>query len=253
MNELPSAPETPHLSQSIAVPLGSNPAEQRPIGTVVAAAEAILREPRRVMYHLHNSSPARLIWAMLLIAAFCGLLYGLVAGTFSGKEQLWAAPVKIVVGLLISGLICLPSLYIFSCLSGSPARLTEVLGFLAALLALSAVLLIGFAPVAWIFSASTESLTAMGALHLGFWIIATSFGLRFLYAAFATLNPKSVVGIRVWALIFVLVQLQMMTAIRPILGRSESFLPTQKKFFVAHWLDCLGNSVRGDARSTARD
>ena len=129
----------------------------------------------------------------------------------------------------------------------------QLFGFLAALLALSAVLLIGFAPVAWIFSASTESLTAMGALHLGFWIIATSFGLRFLYAAFATLNPKSVVGIRVWALIFVLVQLQMMTAIRPILGRSESFLPTQKKFFVAHWLDCLGNSVRGDARSTARD
>jgi len=41
------------------------------------------------------------------------------------------------------------------------------------------VLLIGFAPVAWLFSQSTESLLLMGALHLVFWLIATYFGLRF--------------------------------------------------------------------------
>jgi len=32
----------------------------------------------------------------------------------------------------------------------------------------------------------------------------------------------------------------MTTALRPILGRSDTFLPREKKFFVAHWLDTLG-------------
>ena len=57
-------------------------------------------------------------------------------------------------------------------------------GLVAGLLALMTVLLIGFAPVAWVFSQSTSSLVAMGALHLAFWLVATVFGLRFLFAGF---------------------------------------------------------------------
>ena len=56
---------------------------------------------------------------MLLITVVCSLVYGVVTGTFSGGTQLWAAPIKIAGGLLISAAICLPSLYIFTCLSGS--------------------------------------------------------------------------------------------------------------------------------------
>ena len=41
-----------------------------------------------------------------------------------------------------------------------------------------ALLLIGFAPVAWIFSQSTDSIAFMGALHLILWAIGISFGLR---------------------------------------------------------------------------
>ena len=133
-----------------------------------------------------------------------------------------------------------PSLYIFSCLSGSPARLSQVFGFLAGLLALSAILLIGFAPVAWVFSASTKSVAGMGALHLLFWIVATWFGLRFLMAGLRQFAPKSSDAVKVWAVIFILVQLQMMTALRPLIGKSDTFLPQEKKFFIAHWLDCLG-------------
>jgi len=47
------------------------------------------------------------------------------------------------------------------------------------LLMLMTILLIGFAPVAWLFSQSTESLGWMGFLHLLFWLIATAFGVRF--------------------------------------------------------------------------
>src|SRR5947209_17501984 len=99
-------------------------------------------------------------------------------------HQLWAAPVKLALGMLISAVICLPSLYIFTCLSGSQARLAEMCGLLIGLLLLMTLLLVGFAPVAWLFSQSTDSLPWMGVLHLLFWFIAVFFGLRFLESAF---------------------------------------------------------------------
>jgi hypothetical protein len=33
--------------------------------------------------------------------------------------------------------------------------------------------------------------------------------------------------------------LQMTTALRPIVGRAETPLPTEKKFFLSHWADNL--------------
>ena len=153
--------------------------------------------------------------------------------------QLWAAPVKIAGGILASALICLPSLYIFACLSGSQARLNEICGLIAGLLLLMTILLVGFAPVAWLFSQSTESLVWMGALHLVFWLIASCFALRFLQAGFSHSRARSTAGLNAWVIIFMLVAVQMTAALRPILGKSETFLPTEKKLFVAHWGDCL--------------
>ena len=164
---------------------------------------------------------------------------GAVVGSFSGHEQWWAAPVKVSLGLLVSVLICLPSLYIFACLSGSQARLAEIFGMVGGLLMLMTILLVGFAPVAWLFSQSTSSITWMGALHLIFWGIATIFGLRFLEAGFSHSQARTNAGFNVWVIIFVLVALQMTTALRPIVGSSDTFLPTEKKFFLNYWSECL--------------
>lgn len=202
MNNVPPLiPNTAAPAPFPAPPLGSSAEEQTPITSITSALEAILRQPRRMFFQLHQPKSGKLIIGLLLIALVCSLVYGLVVGTFSGQEQLWAAPTKIAIGLLISALICLPSLYIFSCLSGSEARLGEVCGLVSGLLALMTLLLIGFAPVAWIFSQSTESVVVMGALHLIFWVVATGFGLRFLQTGFNHLNcqiqrwPQSLVGI----------------------------------------------------------
>ncbi|HEX4351163.1 MAG TPA: hypothetical protein VH251_12285 [Verrucomicrobiae bacterium] len=221
------------------LPLGEDPSDRIPIPHIFAAIDAILRHPRRVMFQLRQPEAGRLITSMILASIVCSLIYGLVAGTFSGGPQLWIAPVKIAMGLMISSLICLPSLYIFTCLSGSQARLVEVCGMLAGLLLLMTILLIGFAPVAWIFSQSTDSAAWMGALHLAFWLVATGFGLRFLDAAFSHSNAKSSAGFYTWVVIFVLVAVQMTTALRPIIGPSKTFLPTEKKFFAAYWSECM--------------
>ncbi len=211
-------------------PLGDDPAERVPIPHVFAMIETLLRQPRRLLFQLRQSGAGKLIMAMLLTAFLCSLVYGIVAGTFSGGTQLWAAPVKIAAGLMISAGICLPSLYIFTCLSGSQARLLEVCGLLAGLLMLMTILLVGFAPVAWIFSQSSESLAWMGALHLVFWFVATLFGLRFIKSGFSYANAKSQAGLNVWIIIFLLVALQMSTALRPIIGKSDNFSRQRKSF-----------------------
>ena len=233
-------------------PLGEDPSERAPITNVVAAIDAMLRHPRRVMFQLHQPGAGKLIGRLLLVSVVCSLVYGVVGGTFSGGAQLWIAPAKIAAGLMISALICLPSLYIFTCLSGSQARLVEVGGLLAGLLMLMTILLIGFAPVAWIFSQSTESLAWMGTLHLIFWFIATLFGLRFLQAGFSHSHARSHAGFNTWVIIFLLVAVQMTTALRPIIGTAETLLPREKQFFLSHWGDCFKLSDDG-LKSKARD
>jgi hypothetical protein len=190
---------------------------------------------------------------MLFVAFACSLLYGLVVGTFSMGTQLWAAPVKIAGGLVVSALICLPSLYIFTCLSGSQARLAEMSGLLVGLLLLMTILLIGFAPVAWLFSQSTESVTWMGALHLVFWFVSTLFGLRFLGAGFSRSQARSTAGLNTWIVIFMLVVVQMTTALRPIVGTADTFLPKEKKFFLTYWGECLKGAAPGSQESAQQD
>jgi hypothetical protein len=214
-------------------------ADQEPIPNGITAVEAILRQPRRVLYQLRRPESGRLILVMLLVSVACALIYGVVVGAFSGGQQFWVAPVKVAAGLLVSALICLPSLYIFACLSGSRARLADIVGLVGGLLMLMTLLLIGFAPVAWLFSQSTESAAWMGALHLLFWAIATAFGLRFLAAGFSHFQARTSAGLTTWIIIFILVVLQMTTALRPIVGTAKTFLPQEKKFFLSYWGECL--------------
>jgi hypothetical protein len=231
------------------VPLGELPEDREPIANPLNAVEAILRHPRRVIYHLHQPGAGGLTAGMLFVTIVCCLVYGVVVGSFSMGDQLWAAPAKVTLGLLISAIICLPSLYIFTCLSGSQARLAEIFGLVAGLLMLMTTLLVGFAPVAWLFSQSTDSLVWMGTLHLVFWLVSTAFALRFLNAGFSHTRARSSAGLNTWIVIFMLVVLQMTTALRPIIGKSPSFLPKDKKFFLSHWGDNLSEASKSTPES----
>ncbi len=229
-------------------PLGEDPNDLGPVAGAAGVVEAALRHPRRIIFQLsRGTAPGRVIGLLFALALVFIAGYGLIVGSFSGGAQWWLAPLKITAGLLAAGVICLPSLYIFSCLGGSAARLREVAGALGGLLAITTLLLVGFAPVAWIFSQSTESVATMGALHLAFWLVAVGFGARFLARAFHHFGLRSEAGLKAWIIIFLLVSLQMTTALRPLVGPAgPSILPKEKQFFLAHWMDTL--DARGPGR-----
>ncbi len=213
--------------------------------TPLAVLETLLKHPGRVLYELQRDErPALAFW--LLAFALLGMaIYGVVVGTFAGGTQLLIAPAKLVLGTLLSILICLPSLYIFTCLGGIEARLRTVAGVLFGAVCLSALLLIGFAPVAWIFSQSTDSVAFMGTLHLLFWLIGLLFGLRLIDGIARLLGGSDGGHLKTWMVIFVVVCLQMTTTLRPIVGRAERFFPAEKQFFLAHWIESLGGTTNG--------
>src|SRR5664279_5047545 len=99
-NQNPIPPIPPVMTPSGSRTLGDDPSERVAVPNVIVAIEAILRQPRRVMFQLRQPGAGRLIAAMVFVSIVCALIYGVVAGTFSGGVQLWAAPVKIAAGLM---------------------------------------------------------------------------------------------------------------------------------------------------------
>jgi len=231
----PQANPQPQMPPPLETPLPDNPDFR-------ALVEALLRRPAALVMHLaHGSHGAALKFGALALGSF--LVFGLVLGCFAKNEQLWAAPIKLAAGLLISGAICFPSLYIFTTLAGSRVSLGQLAATFAGALSLAGLLLLGFAPAVWIFAESTDSFGFMGALAVGAWLISFTFALRFL-RTMALLSGATQAGpLRIWSFVFLLVTLQMTTSLRPILGRSDDFLTSEKKFFVQHWSQYFGENL----------
>lgn len=204
--------------------------------------EALLRRPHDLATHLagakHGATGKFAFMAFISIA-----LFGFVLGCFAKHDQLWAAPAKISVGLLFSAIICFPSLYIFSTLAGARVGIGQLAACLAGALALAGLLLLGFAPAIWIFAESTKSLGFMGSLAIGSWLVAVLFALRFLRSVVTATGGTQKGPLTIWSVVFLLVTLQMTTSLRPILGRSDTVLTQEKKFFLQHWYDTFGTEL----------
>jgi hypothetical protein len=209
---------------------------------------ALLRQPGQIVYQLHQSAAARPVAvALAVIALLCLVAYGLVVGGFSGGTQLWVAPLKIIGGALLTAAICVPSLYVLACLGGAndTLKLGPLAGLLLATIALNAIVLVSLAPIAWVFSQSTDSIAFISCLHLALWSIGFYFGLRLVFIGARFFGVEDRAYLLLWFLIVTLVSLQMMTTLRPIVGRAERLLPAEKKFFLNHWLELFGEPANG--------
>lgn len=211
--------------------------------SVSARLQTLLRDP---LSTLDQGSAARRMTLSFnaLVFIFSLIGYGALVGTFSGGIQYWAAPLKMVWGMLFSVLICLPSFLIFCCFSGNTVDLKRMLAALLASLALVGLLLMGFAPVAWVFQQSTESVPFMGFLHLVMYLLSLIGGFGVLIKAIKACEAKPSY-LQVWCVIFVLVTLQVSCALRPLIGTEDSFFPQEKRFFLQHWLESIDQGGSG--------
>lgn len=234
--ESPSTP--PELPQSRKQVLKQEP---MPDSTGLAATiDALLKQPGQIYYELGQKKGRKISAHLLAVFTAAFLVFGFVLGLFSGGSQLWAAPLKILLGALASALITFPSLYVFSCLSGIDISFKKAAGALAIGLSLTGLVLLGLCPVGWIFSQSTESAGCMGFFALLFWGVGIAFGCSLTHRAIESESGKGRGYFVFWTGIFIVVTLQMSTSLRPIIGPAEdTFFPQEKKFFLTHWLDTL--------------
>ncbi|MDB4500799.1 hypothetical protein N9224_01320 [Akkermansiaceae bacterium] len=228
-------------------PEKDDPTQSEPLSKkagVIEVFECLLKHPHSLINTIRQSENPSLLIGKLLILALGGfLIFGLTLGSFSFHEQLWLAPIKTILGLAITSIICLPSLYIFSALTGTTLGIKEIVQGMAGALALIAALLLGFTPVLWVFSQSTNSEPFFGFLVLIVWLIALFFGTGLLLKMLDHSGTKKKGPLRIWIGIFLLVSLQMSTTLRPIIGRSDAIFTSEKRFFMEHWaMEMTGNS-----------
>lgn len=231
-------PEPPPVPEAVVTPQEPDQDQALPpnagFGEVV---DAMLKRPATVIDRFKEGHFGGISIRLMIIALAAMTVYSLVVASFSGQEQWMYAPAKCVGGLVITMLICLPSLHIFACLSGADIRFGASASMMLKAITLSAILLTGFAPVSWVFSQSTSSVYVMGIFHLTFWTISMIFGMKVLLKGIIRFRGGQKGFMRCWIIIFFITSLQMMTALRPIIGRSPDVLPKEKKFFLEHWIE----------------
>jgi hypothetical protein len=221
--------------------LGAPPRDPEPLTRVTALtlAEALLKEPARLVQAVERGDAGRVAAALAVLLFVCVAAYGWVLGSFSGGEQAWMAPLKLLATVPFTAAICFPSLYIFGCLGGARQSPGQTAALLLGCLSLAGILMVGFAPISWVFAQSTRSLAFMGAMHTAFWIAAFLFGLRFLSAAHRRLNGGRTGYLKSWGVILLVVFFQVCTMARPLIGPFDGYRLHGKCSFLAHWGRCM--------------
>lgn len=206
---------------------------------VMVIADALLKAPASVLSALRERGGVTLRLVAILITSLA--VTGVVMATFSGGPQLLLVPAKLTLGTLLCAMICLPSLHVFSCLSGAEQSVKETWGALMMGVTLMGVLLVGFAPVLWVFGQATNSVPLMGALHLFFFVVSAAFGLGLSLRALSAMNRAPIRAGGLWSVMFVCVLLQMSTTLRPLVGPFDGVLFHERTFFLAHWFGALAS------------
>ncbi len=173
-----------------------------------------------------------------------GGLYGGVAGAYSGPLQAVAAAAKLPFLFLATFAVCFPAFYVVQVLVGSRLRLLQVIVLVTSALALTMVVLAAFVPVPAFFLITGANYYFQHLLHIGVVGAAGIFGMYALHDGLTTICErrgvyprKALTIMRLWAVLFGFVGIQMAWSLRPFLGdRNQPFQLTgryQGNFYAA--------------------
>jgi hypothetical protein len=199
---------------------------------------ALLKSPDKITEKIAESDKDlfKLAFQLLASSIFCHAIFGIAVGLFSGTDVALMDFFKAPLIATCSLMLCFPSLYIFTCIAGCPLSISQTFALGCSCLAMLGFLLIGLAPIVWLFAVSTENLPFIVLLILFIWSLAVYFTNS--YVRSLKNNPlfSRLGGIKIWFLIFVIVSLQMTTYLRPMLSKPENgWWANGKMFFIEHF------------------
>lgn len=131
-------------------------------------------------------SPRLLVTAGLLLGAVYGAfmgLYGVLRPENASFLQLVATVIKVPLLFLLTLVVTVPSLYVFSAIAGSRLDFDRTLRLLLASIAINLAVLASLGPITGFFTLSTESYPFMQVLNVLFFAVGGLVGVAFLRKA----------------------------------------------------------------------
>lgn len=234
MREQPEEPATPFDGALSPASTQESPCLSDLDHRMMSLVSALLRSPSLVLTGLARGEP--MTQRLVRVIGFTMLISGATAACFSGGAQWLLTPLKVTLGMFFAAALCLPSLYIFSCLGGGRQSVHQTWAAFLMGLALTGILMVGLAPILWLFSQTTNSETLIGAMHIGVLLFSLYCGLSLTRKALQAMNEQwSWAGFSSWAALFTLVILQLTTTLRPLIGPFDGHLTHERMFFLIHW------------------
>jgi len=174
-----------------------------------------------------RSKLAYALWTLIGLSA----LYGAAAGAYAGPIQAVSAAIKLPFLFLGTLAICFPGFFVIQVLVGSRLRLSQVLALVLGALSLSAILLAAVVPITAFFLFTGANYYFLTLLHVLIVLGAGLLGMAALHEglAFACekrgVYPKKAMTImKVWAVLFAFVGIQMAWNLQPFVGdRGQPF------------------------------
>jgi hypothetical protein len=167
----------------------------------------------------HKLGPA--LWTLVGLSA----LYGAAAGAYAGPAQALSSALKLPVLFLGTLAICFPGFFVIQVLVGSRLRLAQVLALVLGALSLCAILLAAVVPITLFFLFTGANYYFLTLLHVLIVLGAGLLGMVVLHdgLAFACekrgIYPKKAMTImKVWAVLFAFVGIQMAWNLQPFVG-----------------------------------
>src|SRR5438876_939274 len=173
---------------------------------------------------------AKLRYAAVTIITLAGF-FGLVAGAYSGPAQAVSAGLKLPFLFFATFAVCFPAFFVVQVLVGSRLRLLQVAVLVFGALALTSVLLAAFVPITAFFLIAGANYYFQHLLNIAIAGVAGIFGMYALHEGLSLVCEKrgvyprkALTIMRVWALLFAFVGIQLAWTLRPFLGdRNQPF------------------------------
>jgi hypothetical protein len=151
-------------------------------------------------------------------------IYGAVLGSTHSPAQALSSAVKLPILFLVTLLVCVPTLYFFNVLFGSDQSIAQNVALILTAIAVTAVLLVSFAPIAIFFLLTTSQYQFFKLLNVAIFGISGLMGVVFLAQGMRVMRGSEVGErerrwvLRLWMFLYAFVGSQLAWTIRPFIG-----------------------------------
>ena len=159
------------------------------------------------------------------VAAASFAIYGAIIGSQHSFKQALSSSVKLPILFLLTAVVCIPTLFIFSSFFGSRRTLLQYFALLSAGSAVMGLALVGFAPVTLFFIVTTHNYQFFKILNVAFFAVAGLLGVLFfkrMYVQFSEDGTPAMktrrMLLQLWLLLFAFVGTQLAWTLRPFFG-----------------------------------